>query len=385
MSGDKLWVQLEGSTSLVFVRTGEDVFVDDKAVVTVYAIKLALKKELPRKLDPIPLQDIRATSRVDGPEKRVTLKTPAIETILCVRDAVKGVESEVSCSVEQALLQVVSTVYAESFEDPQFHSLVLQRDAPTKSVFLRIGYGIGVTLRVTWRGYLAVEAPASPFFISHTNGSTCGSVSSVDPSLAPTLLRVSFQRRRFRRGVSSLHHGEVLTALRPITMWQGERRRTDAFLKLYTVECADNASAQAVDKLHRLDMKMRQFPQLQSVEGFVPSDVWYTAFQIALVSPFVGERDATSDDLLQSATARAVAAPLLAMAKMGLLFSSLELGHIRVAVDGSRPTLVGLDHCEILGEPVQSGRDLLDLLGRSPASQFLVEHGGLADALSELS
>lgn len=58
MSGDKLWVQLEGSTSLVFVRTGEDVFVDDKAVVTVYAIKLALKKELPRKLDPIPLQDM---------------------------------------------------------------------------------------------------------------------------------------------------------------------------------------------------------------------------------------------------------------------------------------------------------------------------------------
>eukprot|EP01042_Synura_sphagnicola_P023969 gene23969-30626_t len=130
---------------------------------------------------------------------------------------------------------------------------------------------------------------------------------------------------------------------------------------------------------------MRQFPQLQSVEGFVPSDVWYTAFQIALVSHFVGVRDATYDDLLYSATARAVATQLHAMAKMGLLFSSLELGHIRVAADGSRPTLVGLDHCEILDEPVQSGRDLLDLLGRSPASQFLVEHGGLADALSELS
>lgn len=58
MSGEKLWVQLEGSTSLVFVRTGEGVFVDDKAVVSVYAIKLALKKELPRKLDPIALQDM---------------------------------------------------------------------------------------------------------------------------------------------------------------------------------------------------------------------------------------------------------------------------------------------------------------------------------------
>lgn len=328
----------------------------------------------------------RAPARVDGlAVNSVTLKTPAVEAILCVHDAVKGVESEASCSVEQALLQVVSTVYAESFEDPQFHSLVLQRDAPTKSVILRIGCGIGVTLRVTWRGYLAVEAPTSPFFIPHANGSNCGSGSGVDPSIAPTLLRVSFQRRRFRRGVSSLLRSEVLTALRPITMWQGERRRTDAFLKLYTVECANDTSAQAVDRLHRLDMKMRQFPELQSVEGFVPSDVWYAAFQIALVSSFVGERDATSDDLLQPTTARAVAATLLAMAKMGLLFSSLELGHIRVAADGSRPTLVGLDHCEILDAPVQSARDLLHLLGGSPAAQFLVEHGSLADALSELS
>lgn len=328
----------------------------------------------------------RASSRFGGlSEKTVTLKTPAIEATLCEHDAVKGVESDVSCAVEHALLEVVSTVYAESFEDPQFHSLVLQRDAPKKLVFVRIGCGIGVTLRVTWRGYLAIDVPASPFFISHANSSICGSVSSVDTSLTPTMLRVSFQRRRFRRGASSLHHGEVLTALRPITMWQGDRRRTDAFLKLYTVERASNVAAQAVDRLYHLDMKLRQIPQLPSVEGFAPGDVWYTTFQIALVSPFVGERDATSQDLVQPTTARAVAATLLEMAKLGLLFSSLELGHIRVAADGSRPTLVGLDHCEILEAPVQSARDLLSLLGGSRVSQFLVEHGGVADALGELS
>lgn len=54
-----VWVQLDKGTSRVFVRTGHDVFIDGKPVVTVQTMKVALKREMSRKLENIAIEDMR--------------------------------------------------------------------------------------------------------------------------------------------------------------------------------------------------------------------------------------------------------------------------------------------------------------------------------------
>lgn len=118
--------------------------------------------------------------------------------------------------------------------------------------------------------------------------------------------------------------------------------------------------------------------------SLVRSHLYFGMFEVAVVTVFVGERDANEEDMQNEALMQQVAEAVYWLAKHTILYIDVRPANIRISRDGTTAYLIDYDDCVLLTEPITTAKLVEKLQNHVHAMQWITRYSVLASCLRRL-